>query len=574
MIFTRKPRRQLGDAHTAEFQLNPVLIFALIFSTIFILHAPLLRLPYFWDEAGYFIPAARDLLLTGDPIPRTTLVTSHPPLVSYWLALWWKLSGFTAAVTHTAMLFFASFALLGVFQLARHVSNLQVAIASTICTALYPVFFVQSVLAHADMAAAAFTIWGLLLYLRNRGIASGVSFALAALAKETAVITPVALFATDLFLRTAPFRWLVFLAWAIYARASGDEKATGLGFIRQPSVTRQQVVAVVFPLVALSAWFAYQYARTGSFFGAPEYFRYNLESTFHPSRIVLALVRRTWQAAGHMNLFLLTGATAVAMLYAPVKNRLGERARITIPTQLLFAAIIFVHVVIFSLIGGALLARYMLPAIPLVIIICVSTIWRRFAWWRGLLLIVCLGFILGLAINPPYRFAMEDNLAYTDYVHLHRRAAEYLEQRRPKARVLTSWPATDELTKPFLGYVRSEVPVVAVPNLSAETLISAAQTSVFDVAFLFSTKFEPRFPLIGEIEWWNRLQTRFFDYHRVVVPRAAASMLGGRLIYEEHRGNQWVAVLEIERVQNAGESLPQINADPREPVLRVSAPPL
>ena len=25
-------------------------------------HAPLLQLPYFWDEAGYYVPAARDLL--------------------------------------------------------------------------------------------------------------------------------------------------------------------------------------------------------------------------------------------------------------------------------------------------------------------------------------------------------------------------------------------------------------------------------------------------------------------------------------------------------------------------------
>ena len=31
----------------------------------FLLHVSLLRLPYFWDEAGYYIPAARDLLLTG-----------------------------------------------------------------------------------------------------------------------------------------------------------------------------------------------------------------------------------------------------------------------------------------------------------------------------------------------------------------------------------------------------------------------------------------------------------------------------------------------------------------------------
>jgi hypothetical protein len=28
------------------------LVFAIIFAFIFLLHAPLLRLPYFWDEAG------------------------------------------------------------------------------------------------------------------------------------------------------------------------------------------------------------------------------------------------------------------------------------------------------------------------------------------------------------------------------------------------------------------------------------------------------------------------------------------------------------------------------------------
>ena len=41
-----------------------MLIFALLFTGLFIVHAPLLRLPYFWAEAGYFIPAARDLLLS------------------------------------------------------------------------------------------------------------------------------------------------------------------------------------------------------------------------------------------------------------------------------------------------------------------------------------------------------------------------------------------------------------------------------------------------------------------------------------------------------------------------------
>src|ERR1017187_9661168 len=93
--------------------------YSLIFTSLFLLHAPLLRLPYFWDEAGYFVPAARDLLLTGSLIPHTTLSNAHPPLVMLWLAFWWKYSGFTPAVTRTAMLLVAAFALLGVWRLAQ-----------------------------------------------------------------------------------------------------------------------------------------------------------------------------------------------------------------------------------------------------------------------------------------------------------------------------------------------------------------------------------------------------------------------------------------------------------------------
>ena len=85
-----------------------MLAFSLIFTGLFLTHAPLLRLPYFWDEAGYFVPAARDILLTGSLIPHTTLSNAHPPLVMLWLAFWWKFSGFTPAVTRIAMLLVAA----------------------------------------------------------------------------------------------------------------------------------------------------------------------------------------------------------------------------------------------------------------------------------------------------------------------------------------------------------------------------------------------------------------------------------------------------------------------------------
>src|SRR5271169_378503 len=104
--------------------------YALLFTFLFVTHLPLLRLPYFWDEAGYFIPAAHDLLLTGSLVPHTTLSNAHPPLVMIWLAFWWKFSAFTPAVTRTSMLLVAALALLGLWRLARDVANETVAAAA------------------------------------------------------------------------------------------------------------------------------------------------------------------------------------------------------------------------------------------------------------------------------------------------------------------------------------------------------------------------------------------------------------------------------------------------------------
>ena len=114
-------------------------------------------------------------------------------MVMAWLAVWWKIAGFHPATTRVAMLICASFAYLGLFRLGRKVANQQVAIATVACTALYPVFFAQSSLAHLDMAAAAFTLWGLFYYLRDRVLSMAIFFSLAALSKETAVVAPLAL---------------------------------------------------------------------------------------------------------------------------------------------------------------------------------------------------------------------------------------------------------------------------------------------------------------------------------------------------------------------------------------------
>ncbi|HEX8925949.1 MAG TPA: glycosyltransferase, partial [Terriglobales bacterium] len=103
-------------------------IFIVIYAGLVALHAMLLRLPYFWDEAGYFIPAARDFFLTGDLIAHTTLSNAHPPLVMVYLTLVWKLTTYSPLVTRLAMLALTSLGLTAVYRLARHVSGESVAI--------------------------------------------------------------------------------------------------------------------------------------------------------------------------------------------------------------------------------------------------------------------------------------------------------------------------------------------------------------------------------------------------------------------------------------------------------------
>ena len=94
------------------------MIYPVVFAAVYATHFTLLRLPYYWDEAGYYIPAAWDFFRTGSLIPQTTLTNAHPPLPSIYLALWWKTSGFHAEVTREAVVMVASLGLLGVWRLA------------------------------------------------------------------------------------------------------------------------------------------------------------------------------------------------------------------------------------------------------------------------------------------------------------------------------------------------------------------------------------------------------------------------------------------------------------------------
>lgn len=503
--------------------------YPLIFVFIFLLHAPLLRLPFFWDEAGFYVPAAYDLAHSHTLIAKTTLDTGHPPLSAAYLALWFTLSGWKPAVARVAMLLLAAFALTNVFLLAKRLTRTGVAVATTIATAVYPIFFVQSSLTHADLTAAAFTLWGIRLYVERRVLFSQLAFCLAVLSKETAVITP-----------------LAFALWEILHRdGSGRNRF-------------QRAATALIPVVPLLAWLAYHHYATGRFFGNADFYQYNVTQALSPLRFLLALVQRVWHLFGTMNMLALTAATIVAMFFPPVIDSTGERPRIAIPVQLQFGLIMLAHLLAFSLLGGALLTRYLLPVYPLVIMLGMSTLHRRIGRWEWPAALMVIVFVLGLFFDPPYRFAPEDNLTYKDFVNLHFEAANFLEKHEQNATILTAWPATDELTRPYLGYVTQSFAFVQVQDFTVEEMIKARQMrSRYQVAYLFSTKVDVP-PLIRS-ERWEKLNRRFFGSHVDISPELAAEFLHGKIVFLARSKAEWVAILEMNQPSSVASSSPGLS---------------
>ena len=239
------------------------ILYPLFFVAIYLSHWSLLRLPYFWDEAGYYIPAALDFFHTHALIPYSTVTNAHPPLPSMLLAGWWSVSGLAINGTRTFLCMVAAAALLGVFRLARLLAGPIIATVVTLLTALYPVWFAQSTLAHADLFSAAFTLWALSFYFERyvgecspaRLAAAAILFSLAALSKETAIITPI-----------------VLGLWEIVLLLTEPRKGR--------TATLAWLATLFSPVIPLMAWYAYHFKKTGFIFGNPDFLRYNATANF------------------------------------------------------------------------------------------------------------------------------------------------------------------------------------------------------------------------------------------------------------------------------------------------------
>ena len=517
------------------------LLFIAFYFLLCLLHYPLLRLPYYWDEAGYYIPAAREFFRFWRLIPINTLLTGHTPLVNIYLALIWRAFGESPLVTRVAMTAVASSTLAVVYALGRRVADREIACWSVLLLALSPLFFAQSTLAHLDLAAGLFTLLALWALLENRPGWFALASTLAVLSKETAVVL-------------LPAAW-IFAGW--------ERKRAG------HYLSPVWWAASLAPLVTLIAWVGYYHHATGFVTGNGYYIRYNVYATLSPLRVCFTLLRRLYETfVGGFN-WLLTGGAVAGLIWGRRKERerctgaglAGETAAggpvieasnasagiqptAGGPRRFIFlcGSLIAAYLAMLSVVGGAILPRYLLPIFPPLVLIAMMLMWRLPRPLARSLSIITAGcFVWAWFLNPPYPFPFEDNLAYADFIHLHERAAQLLEARAGKQRILTAWPASDELVHPFLGYVRQPLEVVAVQNFRPSDFDTVSAQS-FDCLYLFSRYWEPSNNWLRRFPWFGRLQERYFEYRPQIPENELAARYHLRLLASFERRGQWARI--------------------------------
>ena len=395
-------------------KLQGVKVTALIFTLFFLLQLLYRTFLSREHEFKYHTPVKADLYSFTDLLPYFSEARS--PLLMAYLAFIFRLNVYRQAAIAVAMLLISACALTGVYHLARRVSNREVASATTICTALYPVFFEQAALIQPDTAVMMFTIWALYFYLPparaendappkeraprpdaasqhenslrdgrgwgRRRIAAACLFLLASLMKETALLAPLALFACEMICRR---KHLTGAAGPAFGR-------------KRPRLVESLLLLA--PLLSLVAWFAFDqhFARL-----LPDStpFQFHAESFTPPALVARALGRRFWQVTGHANLFVLTLCGLAAMAFPALSENETERPRIFVAVQLKFAAVILFYVVGMAASGDAAAAREMLPVMPLPVLIWVSTLRRRVRRWSILVWVVCAGFLVKMLFDLP-----------------------------------------------------------------------------------------------------------------------------------------------------------------------------
>ncbi len=461
---------------------------------VLLLHIPLLSLPFHWDEVAVFLPAALDLYQYHWILPHASPPTMHPPGLSAIVTVVWQVTGFSIMATRLTMLAIAALGVYLSFLLAIRLSRTALgapAFPAILFLLATPLFETQSMMLLLDVPAMTFTVLALLLFLDERWMLCAITCTVLAVIKETALTTP-----------------LVFAAWLWFR----DQK-------------RREALYFLAPAFAVALWLLRIHYATGNWFGNEEYRLVNVNQALAPLHILSAILSRIYYlfiADGRW-----IGAVALWFGWRLLRGRDWSIAGAVAAAQILLVTVL----------GGAGLERYLLPALPILYaaMAVAATVYTRRVriLTHGAMLALLLA---GWVWNPPFHVPLENNLTMVDYVRLQQTAAEYLQRYSPGATVAATFPFGKVIRQTEFGYVERPFAAVYLPGDDAATLASFDFSDVNIVVLYSHGSVMPK--------WMKRLAPFLGRSPDGDPPANALDMekLGFVSMARWSRGGQWIQI--------------------------------
>jgi len=467
-------------------------------------HWAFLTTPYYWDEAGFYIPSALDFRESGSLVPHSTTPNAHPPGLRLWLAAVWRIAGVSLSATRVGMLVLAALGLLLTFRLTIELCQGLPGAPAFGAVALLmasPLFYMQAAMAQPEVPAMVAGLAAVVAYLRQRWAWSVAACVALVMLKETGIVFPLVL---------AAFAW------------RSGRRGVALGHM--------------LPGALLAVWFSWLWLATGHVFGDAAFSDYNLVYNLQPARLAIALVRRAFTLFVENFHWLGT----IALLNAWWKHRLYAQG-----AWPLIGALAAGHVLMVSFFGGAVLERYLVPVLPF-FYAAVAAAWtlmsRRSRWLHQAGLTA--GLVAGLWWNPPYPFPLENNLAMRDQVQLFQQAGLLMDALEGDPLVATAWPLSAALRDPRLGYVARRHEVKEVADFRPDSL-KAPEVRPFEWFILYTREWDPAWNWM-RVGWVRKAWQQIYQYRPPMTPEECSLWLGvPPVVSYEQRGLR----LDIYRVK-------------------------
>ncbi|MFH2005410.1 MAG: glycosyltransferase family 39 protein [bacterium] len=421
-----------------------------------------LSLPYFWDEADVYVPGAQWLARHGLDLRPGVFPDDwsrgHPPLLYLLAGVAFRLFGPAPTVGHLVVLPFTALALAGTYLLGATLFGRRAGGAAALLLGCTPLFMAIGNMLLPEVPLTAVTVLALYCLARGRLIPAVALGSGAVLLKETGVFTALAI--------TGALLWD---AWRTQT-------------LRDQRTWMRLAISLV-PVAVLCGFFLWQKLLAGYF--------------IYPHHQNLLWDRPLgWRDLGtvwpsllfwHGRWVVIAAALLWVAILAALKSLPGaappppgtERWRPTFSTSVVAILLLVAANAVFF-VKMFWLERYALPAHPGIVVLACGALlggltltkspWDRRGpvfRWAAVGAAVLVGFFALRSRSGPDR--AEHTFAYADVIETHRDAFRGITRRGGKnPTVLTSWPMTVELRRPWLGYVDRSVRTIHIDYLSSQ----------------------------------------------------------------------------------------------------------